>query len=91
MLESPKSVFLFEIGGHLCTFFVAGLLTSLPVIGNTYGKSGEWCWINSKTEMGIIWIYTAFYGPLWFAILVIISLYLAVLVKVYQNFKKGKS
>jgi hypothetical protein len=39
-----------------------GLMTILPFIGDTYGDSGAWCWIDNS-DTGKVWRFMAFYVP----------------------------
>ncbi|KAL0485182.1 G-protein coupled receptor GCR1 [Acrasis kona] len=70
-----KVTVLIEFVFHLFVWSLSVLFTCLPLIGDSYGRSGFWCWIDSSKEKGRIWFWAAFYGPLWFIILLVAVFY----------------
>ena len=57
---------------YIPTIFILPVLVSgIPFIKNSYGKSGPWCWIQGKEgkckkfQFGMIMQYSLWYGPLY--------------------------
>lgn len=55
---------------HACVWGICALFTALPFIGDTYGASQGWCWIDNS-DLGEVWRLASFYGPLWLLVLVV--------------------
>jgi len=50
------------------------VMSILPVIGDTYGVAGAWCWIDNSTT-GQVWRYLAFYVPVWICMVAMVYMY----------------
>merc|ERR1712166_631793 len=55
-------------------FGYTSVMTILPFIGDTYGDSGAWCWINNS-DAGKVWRFLAFYVPVWLVMVAIGYMY----------------
>ncbi|GMH99045.1 hypothetical protein TrVE_jg9166 [Triparma verrucosa] len=74
---------------HVFCFGVPFVSMFLPLLTNSYGDSGAWCWISTPTDEsetdkqlmespGNLWRLTLFYLPLWLAIIFNSTVYLIV-------------
>ena len=67
-------------------FLVPGILTPLPLLTDSYGDDGGWCWIPYKKKIDIFWIFLEFYGFLLLVLIINIWLYC----KIYSNISTGQ-
>jgi hypothetical protein len=51
VLNNKKKIFI-ELFTHTIGFFFTVTMTTIPMIGLSYGRSGSWCWIKG-TVLGI--------------------------------------
>ncbi len=69
-----------EIIFHVFVWSITIVASCLPWIGNTYGYSGHWCYIQRTIPIGRLWILVVYYVPIWIVIVLVIALYIAVVV-----------
>lgn len=76
-------------------FVVPFTFNWIPFIKQAYGRAGPWCWIRSVERVtcegftfGKVLQFTLFYVPLYAILLVLMTMYGIVLVKVHRNRKK---
>jgi len=49
------------------------LLTLLPLVTDTYGDAGMWCWVKAS-DLGMVWRFVS-YGAVWIILIVVVWLY----------------
>lgn len=59
----------------------ACIMTLLPLITDSYGDSGAWCWIKDG-QADLVWRIVTFYGELWLAWVYCFYVYTSVLLKI---------
>ena len=64
-----------EVKVHIGVLAASVLATAVPVIGDTYGYSGSWCWINPEVPLGIFFQFATYYVPLWIIIVSVCVMY----------------
>jgi Slime mold cyclic AMP receptor len=62
---------------HAVCWLLPLTLTLLPLIHNTYGYAGGWCWISihENEDYGKMWRMVQFYAPLWITLIFNFSTY----------------
>lgn len=75
-------------------FVFAIFLALLPLITNSYGEAGPWCWIKAsddKVVEGNIWRFSIFYAPLWICFIFICYFYFDIHRAVMRHASFGSS
>uniref|UniRef100_A0A0D6R682 G-protein coupled receptors family 2 profile 2 domain-containing protein n=1 Tax=Araucaria cunninghamii TaxID=56994 RepID=A0A0D6R682_ARACU len=60
-----------ELGSifHLYVWGTSLVMIIIPSIGDGYGQTGVWCWVQTTAKAGKVLQFITFYAPLWGAIL----------------------
>jgi Slime mold cyclic AMP receptor. len=61
------------------------LVSSFPLITNHYMYAGGCCWITSKGEYSVIYIYGLFYAEVWIVIIFSVYSYVTIIKRVYKE------
>lgn len=64
-----------ELKIHVGVLAGSLLATALPLIGDTYGYAGSWCWIRPDVSLGIFFQFATYYVPLWVIIASVCLMY----------------
>ena len=87
----------YEVAYILFIFAFPWTFNWIPLIDNTYGRAGAWCWIRSvdidtceTLQFGRSLQIALYYVPLFVSLLIQIILYLIILCKLYRNKRRWK-
>ncbi|XP_068686916.1 cyclic AMP receptor-like protein A [Montipora foliosa] len=73
---------------HIISWSVPFVVACLPLIGDSYGPAGPWCWVAGDVEYSAIWRFATYYIPLFLCIIAILVANIYIFVKYRQRAKR---
>ena len=67
---------------HGIIWSLTTITTIIPLLTNTYGPAGGWCWFKDDTTISTIERYVLFYGLVWLSIVYMIYIYIKTWIKI---------